>query len=100
MFDTLRKVVNPQTNVVEGRNMNLGWLFSIKGSHDIDLNLTKDTLTTLEDIFINIFSLGFEGIDLGQTQGVHPELLQVTLAQAPQSNLLQTQNVEWSLLKQ
>ena len=100
MFDTLRKVVNPQTNVVEGRNMNLGWLFGIKGSHDIDLNLAKDTLTTLEDIFINIFSLGFEGIDLGQTQGVHPELLQVTLAQAPQSNLLQTQNVEWSLLKQ
>ena len=84
--------------MVKGRNVDLGGLFGVKGLHDVDLDLAEDALAALEDVLIDVLPLGLERADLGEAERVHPELLQVALAQVAQRYLLQTQNVEWSLL--
>ena len=84
--------------MVEGWYVHFGWLFRVQGSHNIDLNLSEDATTTLEDIFINIFLLRLETVDLCQTESVDPELLQISFIQVTQCYLLKAQDVEGSLI--
>ena len=50
--------------------------------------------TEREDVLIDVLLLTLEGVDLGNTHDVNPEVGESALAQVTQSNLLKTENLE------
>ena len=103
VLDASREVINPETNVVERRNVDLGALGRIIRFHDINFNSHR-TLTTAENIFLNVFLGGlrdklnskknqyFEGVDLFKTEDINPKVLESSLAGTTDGNLLETKN--------
>ena len=99
ILDAGRKVINPETNVVQWGHIHLRALGRIIRLHDVhfdghgSLSATKDILlhVLLGRLQLNTrLQKNLKGVNLFQTKDVDPEILEGCLAGSTDSNLLNT----------
>ena len=73
--DAVLQIVNPETDMVESRNVDLGLRLGIEGSHQVNFNCAEETFPHREHVLIHIFGPGLELKDFRQSQVVGPEVV-------------------------
>lgn len=101
VLDASGQVINPETNVVQRRVVDLGALVGIVGLHDIDFH-GHGSLSATQNVLLHVLlrrllvsephQAYLERVEGIETEDVAPEVLEGSLAGSTNSNLLNTQH--------
>ncbi|CAM9661352.1 unnamed protein product [Phaeothamnion confervicola] len=91
--DALVERVDPETDVVEGRRVDLGGHFGVEGLHEVDFNGVR-AIAQPQNILVHVFFLAAVGANLLNAQHVAPQIDKKLLLEAANCNLLKTQNAK------